>query len=293
MKLKDYVTLGNLLSGLGAVVALIENQFDMACYLIFVAYVFDNLDGPIARLTNQFDSFGAHLDTACDYVTNSIAAPFMIYYAFSHFAQYPIWLSSIIAAFPATLGTIRQAQGSDEDLSYPCYYLGLPRPASALFFIALINSSFWHAGLFESWRWLIYPLSAFCVISVSFLHIRSVPFVSNKSRRWDKWMWFGKYAFLGGAPLLFLISWLVFDYPSIIFDYMLFCLFMFISLSWTQIPQGDYKRITYYLKTKEVLLPLVYKDSEWRPQGFICPALEDTTEWDEEVNERLEALFKD
>ena len=36
MKLKDYITLANLLAGLGAVVALIERDFNTACYLIFL-----------------------------------------------------------------------------------------------------------------------------------------------------------------------------------------------------------------------------------------------------------------
>lgn len=284
MKLKDYITLGNLLAGLGAVVALIEHDFDAACYLVFIAYVFDNLDGPVARLTKQFDEFGAHLDTACDFVSNSIAAPFLIYYAFRFHAGYAPWLAASIAAVPAALGTIRQAKGGVESLSYPGYFLGLPRPASALLFIALINSSLWRVPeLRDAWGWLIYPASALIVVAVSVLHVNYFPFASNKHRRWLKWMWIGKHAFLTLSPIVFLVGWLGFDYPAVIFDYICFCLSVYIFLSWTQIPKGDWRRIRHYIKTREVLLPLVHTSGEWRPQGFLLPVLEDTTAWDEEI----------
>ena len=48
MKLKDYVTLGNLLGGFAAVIALMHDQFTLACALIYVAYAFDVLDGLVA-----------------------------------------------------------------------------------------------------------------------------------------------------------------------------------------------------------------------------------------------------
>lgn len=284
MKLKDYITLANLLAGLGAVVALIERDFDLACYLIFLAFVFDLLDGPVARLTGQFDDFGAHLDTVCDFISNSIAAPFLIYYAFREDAGYPPWLAAAIAAAPAALGTIRQAKGSVEHLSYPCYFLGLPRPASALLFVALVNSSLWRVPeLRAAWGWLVHPASALAVVAVSALHLSAFPFASNKRRRWLKWMWVGRHAFLSLSPVVALVGWLGFGRPGVIFDYILFCLAVYIFLSWTQIPRGDWRRVRHYLKTREVLLPLVHESGAWRPRGWLLPALEDTAEWDEEV----------
>lgn len=286
MKLKDYITLANLLAGLGAVVALIERDFNTACYLIFLAYVFDLLDGPVARLTQQFDEFGGHLDTACDFVSNSIAAPFLIYYAFRFDAGYAPWLAASIAAVPAALGTVRQAKGTVENLSYPGYFLGLPRPASALLFIALINSSLWRLpALSDAWGWLTYPLSALVIVAVSVLHVGYFPFASNKHRRWLKWMWIGKHAFLTLSPVVLLVGWFGFNNPAILFDYILFCLAVYVFLSWTQIPKGDWRRIRHYLKTREVILPLVHPSSEWRPQGLLLPVLEDTSAWDAEVVE--------
>ena len=286
MKLKDYVTLGNLIAGLGAVIALIEGDFDMACYLIFAAYIFDLLDGPVARITQQYDTFGAHLDTVCDFITNSIAAPYLIYYAFRHTANYSITLSALIASAPAILGTIRQAKGSDEELSFPCYFLGLPRPASALFFIALINSSLWrNEHLTAEWGGLIYLSSAVIIITISALHLSYIPFNGNKSRRWLNMMWVGKHAFLTISPIVFILG-MIYDTPEVIFDYICFCLFHFIFLSWTQIPRGDFKRVRHYLTTREVIRPLIHIESTWRPQHFLLPILDDTTEWDGELFER-------
>ncbi len=278
MKLKDYVTLGNLLAGLAAVIALMEGSFDWACNFIYIAYAFDVLDGPVARLTKQHDTFGAHLDTACDYVTNSIAAPFLLYHAFHFQAHWPIWISAIIALFPAALGTIRQARGYDEDLSYPCYWLGLPRPALALFFVAILNSSIWTdtAGLSAS---ITHVITAVLVVGLSLLHVSRMPFNSNKYRRWMGMMWFGRGFFLLGAPLALVVGLTlyyipathsIFSYPTeLFFDHLVVALFIYIFLAWTQIPKEDFRRIKHYLKTKEVIYPLVHVTNDWKCTRFV------------------------
>jgi CDP-diacylglycerol--serine O-phosphatidyltransferase len=51
--------------------------FEVAAILVFVAMVFDALDGSIARLTNQATPFGAQLDSMADMVTFGVAPAFM------------------------------------------------------------------------------------------------------------------------------------------------------------------------------------------------------------------------
>ncbi len=51
--------------------------FEVAALLVFVAMVFDAIDGMVARLTNQATKFGAQLDSLADVVTFGVAPAFI------------------------------------------------------------------------------------------------------------------------------------------------------------------------------------------------------------------------
>ena len=199
MKLKDYVTLGNLLGGFAAVIALMHDQFTLACALIYVAYAFDVLDGLVARLTRQYDTFGGHFDSACDFITNSIVTGFIVYYAFLNNVGYPMWAAAILGSFPVVYGTIRQARQQDKPTYFPGYWLGLPRPVASLFIVAMLNSALFTVDA-SPWREIAHGIGAFLVVVMSYLHLSMLPFCSNKERRWLGSMRFGMIWFLFGSP---------------------------------------------------------------------------------------------
>lgn len=280
MKLKDYVTLGNLLGGFAAVIALFEGSFDWACYLIYIAYVFDILDGPAARLTKQYDAFGGILDSVCDFITNSIACSFVIYYAFWKLAGYPVWLAAGIAAFPFTFGTLRQAKGMEKDFSYPCYWLGVPRPVSAMFILAMLNSSMFSMG--GPWQPVMHAIAAGVVIVLSILHLSKLPFVNHHERRWMSALRFGVWFFLAGSPVSALVGWLVLGTPRLLYDYLFFSFVVYVFVSWTQIPKTDLRRIKQYLAGGPLVLPLVHRKNSWRSvtggDYFLAPDVPDPIE---------------
>ena len=263
MKLKDFFTLGNLLCGFAAVVALFHDRFDWACYLIYIGYVFDVLDGPVARLTKQFDKFGGLFDSVCDYITNSIAVSFIIYYAFWRNAHYPWPLAAAIGAFPFAFGTIRQARGMEKDLSYPCYWIGVPRPVLAIFILAVLNSSLFNITV-SPWREVCHGVSAALVVIGSILHLSKLPFINHHERRWMGALRFGMHGFLSATPVAFLFGWLVLHWPGFVYNYILGCLLIYLFWSWTQIPKTDLQRIRAYLAGGPLVLPLVHRDSSWR-----------------------------
>jgi phosphatidylserine synthase len=275
MKLKDFFTLGNLLCGFAAVVALFHDRFDWACYLIYIGYVFDVLDGPVARLTKQFDKFGGLFDSVCDYITNSIAVSFIIYYAFWRNAHYPWWLAAAIGAFPFAFGTIRQARGMEKDVSYPCYWIGLPRPVLAIFILAVLNSSLFTISV-SPWRELCHAVSASFVVLGSVLHLSQLPFVNHHERRWMSVLHFGMHGFLTGTPIAFLFGWLVLRWPGFVYNYVLFCLIIYLFCSWTQIPKTDLRRIRTYLDGGPLIKPLVHRDSSWRSHTLADYWLDDS-----------------
>ncbi|MFH1132053.1 MAG: CDP-alcohol phosphatidyltransferase family protein [Pseudomonadota bacterium] len=267
MKLKDLFTLGNLLCGFLSVVVLFHGYFDWACYLIYIAYVFDVLDGPVARLTKQFDKFGSVFDTVSDFITNSIAVSFIIYYAFWKNANYHWILAAAIAAFPFCFGTIRQAKSMERELSYPCYWLGIPRPVLAIFVLAMLNSSLCTVNI-SPWREIGYAVAAILVVVLSVLHLSKIPFVNHNERRWMNALFFGMHVFLTGTPIAFVLGWVFLDSPAFVYDYVLFCLIIYLFVSWTQIPRVDIQRIRTYVAGGPLVKPLVHRDNTWRSKSF-------------------------
>lgn len=268
MKLKDYVTMGNLLCGFGSVVMVMRGEFNWAVALIYIGYGFDVGDGLVARLTKQYDKFGGEFDNMCDYVTNSIAPSFILYYFFYTFGGFPWWLAAAIGAFPITFGTIRHARSVVENTSYPCYWLGLPRPVYTLAILAVIHSSLFHE-LARLWPGPIYGGMAGIVAVLSFAHLSYFPFVSHHKRRWMAMLKYGALIF-AASPVMWLIGLALFGHHLMFYDYMLFCMLAYLCIAWTNIPNEDWARIRHFRATGELLLPLVHKESDWVPQTFIA-----------------------
>jgi CDP-diacylglycerol---serine O-phosphatidyltransferase len=90
--LPSLITLGNLFFGFlaiskvadalrttqpGAQFGTVVDLFQSAAVLVFVAMVFDALDGRVARMTGQSTPFGAQLDSMADMVTFGVAPAFL------------------------------------------------------------------------------------------------------------------------------------------------------------------------------------------------------------------------
>jgi len=71
------VTDAALASSLPPRLASVASTFELAALLVFVAMVFDAIDGTVARLTNQSTKFGAQLDSLADVVTFGAAPAFI------------------------------------------------------------------------------------------------------------------------------------------------------------------------------------------------------------------------
>jgi len=104
-----------------------------SAWLIFLAMVFDALDGYVARLAKSTSEFGAELDSLCDMVSFGVAPAFLLVKMcpqFSFFHKEAVW--SIAAAF-AACAALRLArfnvETSDEDDHMT--FRGLPSPAAA------------------------------------------------------------------------------------------------------------------------------------------------------------------
>lgn len=267
MKFKDFVTMGNLLFGFLAVIMLFHHKLDWACYMILFAWVFDIIDGPVARLTGQQDEFGGILDSTCDFVTNSIVPGFIIYYAFANQAGYLWPLAALLGFLPVAFGTIRQARYAVKNMSYPCYFIGLPRTVLCITVISLLQSSLFKLGSTLLPHNFSYHIVAAMIVIMSFMHLSSMPFISHHGgRKWMTYINVGKYVFLVGTPITFLVG-LFIGAPWIVWDLVVFNMMVYIFFAWLQMHPGDMQRIRHYIKTGKVIQPLCHKDSGWQAKG--------------------------
>jgi CDP-diacylglycerol---serine O-phosphatidyltransferase len=144
------LTLGNLICGFFAIVvaariekpdaALVGNidfsdtrNLMLSGCLIFVAMIFDGLDGYVARLVRIASDFGAQLDSLCDVVSFGVAPGFLLVKLCPKFTlvhDQAVW---IIAAAFAACAALRLARFNVEtnDEDDHLYFSGLPSPAAA------------------------------------------------------------------------------------------------------------------------------------------------------------------
>jgi CDP-diacylglycerol--serine O-phosphatidyltransferase len=150
--LPTLLTLCNAASGFAAITITAKvgpehfggSELITASQLIFLAMLFDMLDGSAARLTNQTSDFGAQLDSLCDAISFGLA-PAFIFLQLSHpahhlmdtiaaapFQFHPrlLWAIAVLFMTCAILRLARFNVETDEEDSHE-FFSGLPSPAAA------------------------------------------------------------------------------------------------------------------------------------------------------------------
>lgn len=105
----------------------------LAGWLIFLAMVFDALDGQVARLAKTSSDFGGQLDSLCDAVTFGVAPAFLLVKMCPQFTFFHTRLAWIIAAWFACCAAMRLARFNAETHEDDDHFnfSGLPSPAAA------------------------------------------------------------------------------------------------------------------------------------------------------------------
>jgi CDP-diacylglycerol--serine O-phosphatidyltransferase len=133
------LTSANLFCGCIATVMAIYGDITTATYYIFAAATFDFLDGFVARLLKAQSPLGLQLDSLSDIVSFGVA-PSAITFAIL-LDTMPIELPLFIpfsAFFIAVFSALRLAKFNIDERQ-TSEFIGLPTPASALFFCGLAH----------------------------------------------------------------------------------------------------------------------------------------------------------
>ncbi|MEH6591992.1 MAG: CDP-diacylglycerol--serine O-phosphatidyltransferase [Halioglobus sp.] len=135
--LPNLFTTGGLFAGFYAIIAALRGDFESAPIAIFVAMVFDGLDGRIARLTNTSSKFGEQYDSLADMVSFGVAPALVIYsWGLGDLGKFG-WSAAFIYVACAALRLARfntQIDTADKN-----FFTGLASPAAA----SILASTVW------------------------------------------------------------------------------------------------------------------------------------------------------
>ena len=148
--LPNLLTTGTLFSGFYAIIAAIDGHFVQAAGAIYIAMVFDGLDGRVARWTRTASSFGKEYDSLSDMVAFGVAPAIVVYqWGVAHHSGYDAiwgrlgWLVTFLYAVGAALRLARfNTRTSVVDKRY---FEGLPSPSAA----AVVAGFIWCAAKYE------------------------------------------------------------------------------------------------------------------------------------------------
>lgn len=133
--LPNLLTTGTLFGGFYAIVAAIDGNFSRAGIGVFVAMLFDGLDGRVARWTKTQSDFGKEYDSLCDMVAFGLAPAIVVYqWGIERIADYgQFWyrFGWLAAFFYAVAVGLRLARFNSRPAVDKRYFEGLPSPSAA------------------------------------------------------------------------------------------------------------------------------------------------------------------
>lgn len=135
--LPNLLTTAGLFSGFFAVVSSMNGHFEAAAVAIFVAMIFDGLDGRVARMTNTQSDFGAEYDSMADMVSFGVAPALVAYnWGLSEMGKLG-WLAAFIYVAGAALRLARF--NTQVGIADKRFFQGLASPAAA----AVVSGMVW------------------------------------------------------------------------------------------------------------------------------------------------------
>lgn len=199
MNLKQHIpnaiTCGNLVSGCLSILFLTEDMPIKAALMIFVAGLFDYLDGFSARLLKVHSPIGADLDSLCDVVSFGVAPGFIMCWLMDRAADLPsltllgIDVLPCLAFMLPVFSAIRLARFNIDD-TQTTSFRGIPAPGMAIFIaslpLALGQAGHLTDGALSYWACLgitiIFSLMMVCNLRFFSFKIKSAKWKGNEIR---------------------------------------------------------------------------------------------------------------
>ena len=190
------ITCCNLISGCIATLSAFMGEIHMALLWIIIGAIFDFFDGMSARLLHVSSPIGKELDSLADDITFGMAPAAIVFYEMG-IMEYPAFLAPVqpylpfVAFLIAAFSALRLAK-FNLDERQAMGFIGLPTPANALFWGALLVGA---GDIIENTTWMV-PVVIVMILLSCWLLVSEIPMFALKFKHWG---WKGnevKYLFL-------------------------------------------------------------------------------------------------
>jgi CDP-diacylglycerol--serine O-phosphatidyltransferase len=238
----NFITSLNLLAGALSIVLAFEGFPLYSAYLIFIAAIFDFLDGFVARAINAYSDMGKELDSLADLISfgmapaavvfNLMKSTFFLSKDLSDFDPLPETNTLIFLSIPLLIPVfsgLRLAK-FNVDTRQTSSFIGLPTPANAIFWASLpiiaLKSPMYLNNIIGHIDYVPFALAGGVVI-MSLLLVSELPMFSLKFKTFSFKENIVKYVFL-----LLSLALLIYDgfksIPTIIILYIVISLLLWI-----------------------------------------------------------------
>jgi CDP-diacylglycerol--serine O-phosphatidyltransferase len=181
--LPQLLTTANLAAGFYAIIKASGGDVVTASYAIFVAALFDVLDGRAARMTGNVSRFGAEYDSIADTVSFGVAPAVLAFHA-GEISSLG-WAGWVMTFAYTACASLRLARFNVSSGRYQGRFDGLPTPAGA----GMIVSAVWFKNFLvgpEIGLGLPPILPAFGVMFLGLLMVSPIPYHSFKNIRFGQ-----------------------------------------------------------------------------------------------------------
>ena len=154
--LPNLLTTIALFAGFYAIVQAMIGRFELAAMAIFVAMVFDGLDGRVARLTRTQSAFGAEYESLADMESVAWLGPWL--------TTKLGWIAAFIYCACAALRLARF--NTTLEVADKRFFQGLPSPAAACLIAGLVWALDEYHIRGQDVKWLAWGLTAFAGLTM-------------------------------------------------------------------------------------------------------------------------------
>ena len=175
----NLITTAALLSGFYSIIASMNGDFTQAIYAIFLAALFDGLDGRVARAIGAQSPFGEQFDSLSDLLAFGVA-PAILMYSWSLNDLGRIGLAACfvytacaafrLARFNVQIGVVDKR-----------YFIGVASPLAAVIIITLVWVAQDFPQIFDLRELGIQIFNAIAIIAVGLLMISNIKYYSFKT----------------------------------------------------------------------------------------------------------------
>ena len=175
----NFITLLSLSCGFTSIRFSLNNEWQIAIYLILLATVFDFFDGWFARKLKSGSNFGAELDSLSDFVSFGVAPSILIYLWSTNELGSLGWGATLFFVICSSLRLARFTADiyiTNKPIDNNEYFVGIPSPvAAALILLPLFLFFEFNFDLLKNQY-----LNFFSTIIIGFMMISKIPTLSLK-----------------------------------------------------------------------------------------------------------------